>query len=113
MSSRRKSVLQRDGWECKMPVCLHPYSRSINPALDGTKDPWSPTVDHVVPRASGGSDGAQNLRAAHKECNERRHRPPGSRDPRRKVSDPLSEQDRHLTYRVGDLFPGDQGSAWS
>jgi hypothetical protein len=35
-------------------------------------DPWSPTVDHVVPVSRGGGDERSNLRAAHWTCNVRR-----------------------------------------
>ncbi len=36
-------------------------------------DPNDPPVaDHVIPRARGGSDEVDNLRAAHKSCNGRR-----------------------------------------
>ncbi|WP_461186313.1 HNH endonuclease [Trueperella pyogenes] len=42
-------------------------------------DPGSFTIDHVLPRALGGSDAIGNLRPAHKKCNEQK----GSRIRRR------------------------------
>lgn len=58
---RRLAVLHRDGWRCRVPVdelgaivaiggspCLRPAD----------------TVDHIVPRALGGGDEEDNLRAA-------------------------------------------------
>jgi 5-methylcytosine-specific restriction endonuclease McrA len=39
----------------------------------GFTDPTDPPVaDHVIPRASGGSDDITNLAAAHRSCNGRR-----------------------------------------
>jgi hypothetical protein len=68
----RRYVLERDGWQCRMPVCLHPAwagGRVIDPALDGTGDEWSSSLDHVQRRADGGSNHPANLRAAHRRCN--------------------------------------------
>lgn len=67
----RRQVFTRDKWTCLMPVCLHPCTRAINPALDGTNSPWAPSIDHIVPRALGGRDRPGNLRAAHQRCNNR------------------------------------------
>jgi 5-methylcytosine-specific restriction protein A len=52
---KRRYILQRDGWVCG--IC-----HRIGAA----------TVDHIVPRARGGSADDENLRAAHKRCNEAR-----------------------------------------
>jgi hypothetical protein len=56
-----------------MPVCLHvdengEVDRAINRKL-GPESPWAATVDHIIPRALGGSSKAVNLRAAHAKCN--------------------------------------------
>ena len=71
MNSRTKlRVLRRDRWWCMMPVCLH-SSRVIVQGLPHD-DPWAGTVDHVIPKSYGGSDCGDNLRAAHRLCNEKR-----------------------------------------
>jgi 5-methylcytosine-specific restriction endonuclease McrA len=98
-------IYHRAAWQCQMPECLCPDGRKIDRDLRGTDDPWAPSIDHIKPLAAGGSDRDANKRAAHKKCNadaaegqlqhQVRAAPPG------------------LTYRIGDLFPGDQGSAWS
>lgn len=64
-------VYKRDAWMCRMPVCYCPDGRQLDPALAGQDDPWAPSIDHIVPRALGGSDARPNLRAAHKLCNVR------------------------------------------
>lgn len=35
-------------------------------------DPFSPSVDHVIPRARGGTDEASNLQVAHLTCNQKK-----------------------------------------
>ena len=57
---------QRDKWQCgicRKPVLTRVYDRS---------DLMTPTVDHVIPSADGGSDDPSNLRLAHMICNSRR-----------------------------------------
>jgi len=49
---KRAYILERDRGICWL--CNHPGAT---------------TVDHVVPRAQGGDDSDENLRAAHAECN--------------------------------------------
>jgi hypothetical protein len=56
-----------------MPVCLNvdghgEVDRHINRKLE-PPSPWAPTVDHIIPRALGGTDAKANLRAAHAKCN--------------------------------------------
>lgn len=53
---RRKAVLRRDNWECQIrgPMCI------------GT----ATTVDHIHPKAWGGTEDVSNLRAACKPCNQ-------------------------------------------
>jgi 5-methylcytosine-specific restriction endonuclease McrA len=89
-----------------MPECLCPDGRAIDPDLRGSTDMWAPSIDHIIPLAQGGRDSDGNTRAAHRRCNEaaagigaavvRPDRPAGP-----------------LTYSIADLFPGNQGSAWS
>lgn len=73
-----RQILERDGYECQMPACLHPDGRAILPDLL-PDDPWRASIDHVVQVADGGADNAANKRAAHAECNvaaaRRRQRP--------------------------------------
>lgn len=66
-------VLRRDEWTCRMPICVHldgngEVDRRIDRKLE-PPSPWAPTVDHIIPRALGGSNQASNLRAAHAKCN--------------------------------------------
>lgn len=56
----RSYILERDGWRCQVPgpdgaLCLA----------------YAGTVDHIVPRALGGTDDPSNLRAACATCNSR------------------------------------------
>lgn len=50
------------GWTCW--VCGGDVDRAG--PLTG---PWAPTVDHVLPRARGGTNDPTNLRLAHRRCN--------------------------------------------
>ena len=119
MDVRNAAVYERDNWQCRMPVCLHPDSRvyhraawqcqmpeclnpggrKIDKSLRGTNDPWAPSVDHIKPLASGGSDQLRNKRAAHRECNRA-----GAEDQRNGAAKgrPAPEP---LTSRLGDLYP--------
>lgn len=49
---KRAAILQRDGYVCWL-----------------CGQPGADTVDHVIPRARGGTDDDDNLRAAHLSCN--------------------------------------------
>ena len=56
---------ERDAWTCW--VCAN----DVDPdAVAGS--PHAGSVDHVVPRARGGSNDAANLRLAHRRCNGQR-----------------------------------------
>lgn len=58
-------IADRDGWRCHL--CGEPVSKN--------KTPWArkgPTIDHIIPRSKGGSDDIDNLRLAHRKCNEAR-----------------------------------------
>ena len=65
--SRRKrgAIYERDGWKCH--ICGDPVSREYDP-----HDPFSPTLDHLIPRAAGGPDEPNNLATCHAICNARR-----------------------------------------
>jgi 5-methylcytosine-specific restriction endonuclease McrA len=111
--SKRKSrqqslhnvVYHRAAWQCQMPECLCPDGRKIDRRLRGTDDLWAPSIDHIRTLATGGADQLRNMRAAHRECN--RAAAEEQQNVARRVDRP------GLTYRIGDLFPGDQGSKWS
>jgi len=58
----RLAVYERDGWTCQL--CGDPTSREY---ISG--DPFSPTLDHILPRSLGGGDDESNLRLTHAICN--------------------------------------------
>jgi 5-methylcytosine-specific restriction endonuclease McrA len=58
----RAAVAARDHWTCG--ICGGP----IDPALR-RPHPDALHIDHVEPRAGGGSDAPSNLRATHARCN--------------------------------------------
>ena len=60
--SKRLRIYERDDWTCYL--CGFPVDRlAVVPDLE------APTLDHVVPLRSGGSNGAENLKTAHFYCN--------------------------------------------
>lgn len=61
----RFEIYERDGWLCQL--CFEPTSRRYE-----HDDPLSPTLDHIVAQANGGSDDPENLRLAHAICNSER-----------------------------------------
>lgn len=60
---RRHAIYERDSWQCWL--CLE----SVDASLIGSRSPWRPSLDHVIPRAHGGADDESNLRLAHLWCN--------------------------------------------
>jgi len=62
-----EQILRRDGWRCRMDVCLY-RSRRINPEYK-YPDQRSASIDHVLPLSLGGDDTEYNRRAAHLGCN--------------------------------------------
>lgn len=67
---RDAEILARDGWQCRMETCYCPAGRAMDRALPRTAgNPWSASIDHVIRLAAGGTDTADNKRAAHRFCN--------------------------------------------
>lgn len=58
----RLEIYARGDWKCQL--CFSPVRPDADP-----NHPRYPTLDHIVPRALGGSDGAENLRLACRQCN--------------------------------------------
>lgn len=58
---RRARILRRDGYRCQCKECKD--GGFITPATD---------VDHIIPRADGGSDDDDNLQALGHECHRRK-----------------------------------------
>lgn len=58
----RMALFASDGWACQ--ICSEPVDYTADSLSD-----WYPSVDHIVPRAHGGSDDISNLRTAHRWCN--------------------------------------------
>src|ERR1700723_2328184 len=106
-------IYRRDNWTCRMPRCLCPDGRAIDPGLASCPVSWAPSVDHVIPLVQGGRDDAANKRAAHQLCNadaavEMSRRlnlalapslrpPPRERRPARPAAGPLPPADFDLT----------------
>ena len=59
---RREDIFERDAWMCG--IC----GRAIDPQLR-FPDPWSSSIDHIVPVSRGGNDTRANVQAAHLKCN--------------------------------------------
>lgn len=58
----RLAIYERDGWTCQ--IC----TEAVDPAVDPNST-WGATLDHITPKARGGSDDPSNLRLAHRWCN--------------------------------------------
>lgn len=59
---KRRSVYDRDGWLCGL--CLRPVDRRLS-----LPHPHAATLDHMTPRAEGGTSDPANLQTAHAICN--------------------------------------------
>jgi 5-methylcytosine-specific restriction endonuclease McrA len=57
-----RQLVQRDGTDCG--ICGY----EVDVEADA-KDDLRPSIDHVIPRCAGGSDGAENLQLTHLWCN--------------------------------------------
>jgi 5-methylcytosine-specific restriction endonuclease McrA len=61
----RLAIYEAADWVCQM--CFEPVKRDAAP-----NDLKGPTLDHIHPRAHGGSDDPSNLRLACRDCNNRK-----------------------------------------
>ncbi len=59
----RLAIYESDEWTCWL------CEESVDRALIGTRSPWRPSLDHVIPKSRGGSHNPANLRLAHVWCN--------------------------------------------
>ncbi len=57
-----KDIFERDNWICHL--CGNP----VDPTLEWP-DPMSPSLDHIVPLANGGSHTEDNVACSHLRCN--------------------------------------------
>lgn len=57
-----EAVGKRDRWRCH--ICAQAIDRSLR-----HPDPWSRSIDHVVPLSVGGTHEPSNIRMAHLRCN--------------------------------------------
>jgi HNH endonuclease len=63
----RAEIAERDGWKCHL--CGGRVSKTAK-----WPDQMCASMDHLIPLADGGADGAENVRLAHWICNTRRGR---------------------------------------
>ena len=63
-----EQIYARDQWQCLMPVCLCPDGRTIQQNT-ASSNPWSRSIDHIVPRFIYTDERQTNKRAAHLRCN--------------------------------------------
>lgn len=64
-ASARLALYERDGWMCQLcMLAVDPTAHYLSPR--------APTLDHIQPRARGGSDFPGNLRLACRDCNNKR-----------------------------------------
>lgn len=59
-------IASRDGWICG--ICHEPVERDRR-----CPDPHSATLDHITPLSRNGEHTAENVRLAHRVCNEREY----------------------------------------
>ena len=65
-----QALAARDGAACKL--CRQPVDMGLR-----SPDPMSPSVDHLISRADGGTDDPANLQLAHLTCNHQKSRRSG------------------------------------
>lgn len=57
---------ERDGWVCYL------CNTAVDASLDWP-DPWSKSIEHVIPLSKGGPHTYDNTKVAHLRCNQRKH----------------------------------------
>lgn len=62
---RDQDIFERDRWICHL--CHRPVITTL-----AYPDPWSKSIDHVIPFAYGGTDEPNNVQLAHLQCNMRK-----------------------------------------
>lgn len=62
--AQRLALLERDGPTCQ--ICQRPFTETD-----------LPTIDHIIEQSRGGSNRIENLRLAHRKCNDFRSNKPG------------------------------------
>lgn len=65
----RQDIYHRDRWTCHICNKAVPQDLQYDPTQ---YEPLYPSLDHVIPRAHGGTDHPSNLRLAHTICNSTR-----------------------------------------
>lgn len=68
-ADRKLRIAERCDWTCQL--CLEPIDPTIRFDYENP-DPDRLVIDHIRPRAHGGSDDTRNLQAAHHRCNMRK-----------------------------------------
>ena len=75
-------------------ICGRPVDKSLK-----YPDPMSPTVDHIIPCAKGGSDDLDNLQLAHRACNRMKSdKMPEEKSPH--TSDPNRDLPQSVNWRT-------------
>ncbi|MCX5044825.1 HNH endonuclease [Aldersonia sp. NBC_00410] len=100
-----REVFERDGWICHLCGALIPETLRTARVTGGTHEPLSPVIDHVIPLSKGGPHTMDNCRAAHWDCNARKHNTePGTRVPMEgEPTPPLVKRSGGVTGRRCDL----------
>jgi 5-methylcytosine-specific restriction endonuclease McrA len=112
---RRRSMGSRNNHQRK---AMFRYLRSIGGAYCGIcgekmnllcarTDPEGATIDHIVPRAEGGTDSRSNLRLAHKRCNENRGRTLQFPEPSKMRGHSVSKRDTAHNSETGPPGAGE------
>jgi 5-methylcytosine-specific restriction endonuclease McrA len=104
-----EEIGERDGWICG--VCRDP----IDPTLEHPH-PLSPSKDHIVPIALGGTDTGDNMWITHWGCNHERNAspiPPEHEAKARLARRVAREQERDASHSVVELDEDPRGrGAW-